>query len=68
VLTPLITLGQLLDAPGGRTIVEQYLMLDVSLDVRPELRELLLNAFIRVTPGLRDEPAHRDRFWSEVAP
>src|SRR5687767_5164068 len=28
--------------------------------------ELNLDAFFRVTPGLRDDPAHRDRFWSDV--
>ncbi len=66
MITPLLTLGQLLDAPGGRAIIERYLAIDISGDVLPELRELLLVAFLRVTPGLRDDPAHRDRFWSEV--
>ena len=31
-----------------------------------DLDQLLVGAFLRVTPGLRDDPAARERFWAEV--
>jgi len=65
-LIPMMTLGQVLDAPGGRAVLERYLLPEVTDPVTPDLRELLLGSFLRVTPGLRDDAARRDRFWAEV--
>lgn len=65
MLTPLITLGQLLDAPGGRAVLERHLPAVAALD-RAEPRILLVGAFLRVAPGLRDDAAARELFWAEV--
>ncbi|XVV10127.1 DUF5605 domain-containing protein [Actinoplanes sp. CA-131856] len=63
MLTHLITVGQVLDAPGGRPVLERYLPQTVD---RPELRELLVVLFLRATPGLRDDEAAREAFWAEI--
>jgi hypothetical protein len=64
LLTPLISFGQVLDAPGGRAILERHFPAEVA--ARTDLRSLPLGAFARVTPGLRDDPAAREAFWAEV--
>ncbi|MET1006920.1 MAG: hypothetical protein ABWX96_15340, partial [Propionibacteriaceae bacterium] len=66
MLTPLISLGQVLDAPGGRAALERHLPGVVDSPATPNFRHLLLGAFLRVTPGLRDDPAAQERFWAEV--
>jgi Domain of unknown function (DUF5060)/Domain of unknown function (DUF5605)/Protein of unknown function (DUF4038) len=65
MLTPLLTFGQVLDAPGGRTVLEQHLPDAVAAPVA-DLRPIMLSLFLRVTPGLRDDPMARMRFWAEV--
>lgn len=65
MLTPLITLGQVLDAPGGQAVLERHLP-DTIAALGDDLRPLLVGAFLRVTPGLRDDTAARERFWSEI--
>ncbi|MEV4579966.1 DUF5605 domain-containing protein [Nonomuraea jabiensis] len=64
MLTPLVTLGQVLDAPGGRALLERHLP-EAVLD-QPGLRVLLIGAFLRVAPGLRDDEAARELFWNEI--
>jgi hypothetical protein len=66
MLTPLITLGQLLDAPGGRRFFEEQVPHAAAALDRPELRELLVSSFIRVTPTLRDDQHAQDRFWDAI--
>jgi hypothetical protein len=66
VLPPVINLGQLLDAPGGRAVAAQYLTADVLAADHPFLRELLVGAYMRVTPDLRDDPSRRDAFWRDI--
>ena len=66
MLTPLITFGQVLDAPGGRAVLERHLPGVADAPATADLRPLLVGAFLRVTPGLRDDPAARERFWAEV--
>jgi hypothetical protein len=66
MLTPVVFLGELLDAPGGRAVAERYLSPDVVSHVTPELREMLVGSFFRVTPGLRDDIERQDAFWAEV--
>ena len=66
MLTPLITFGQVLDAPGGRAVLERHLPGVADAPATADLRHLLVGAFLRVTPGLRDDPAARERFWAEV--
>lgn len=65
MLTPLITLGQVLDAPGGPAVIDRHLPAIAGSDTA-ELRELLVGAFARVTPGLRDDQAARDAFWADI--
>jgi hypothetical protein len=66
LLTPLINFGQVLDAPGGRAVLERHLPGVVDSPATPDLRHLSVGAFLRVTPGLRDDPVARERFWAEV--
>jgi hypothetical protein len=66
MLTPLITLGQVLDAPGGRVLLERHLPAALVTAHTADLRDLLIGAFLRVTPGLREDAAARDAFWAEV--
>ena len=63
MLTHLITVGQVLDAPGGRAVLERYLPATVD---RADVREILVVLFLRVTPGLRDDKAAREAFWAEI--
>jgi hypothetical protein len=66
MLTPLITLGQVLDAPGGRAFLERHLPPEVTARKTPDLQEVLVGAVLRVTPGLRDDPVNREAFWAEL--
>ncbi len=66
MLTPLITFGQVLDAPGGRAVLERHLPGAADAPATADLRSSSVGAFLRVTPGLRDDPAARERFWAEV--
>jgi hypothetical protein len=63
VLTHFITVGQVLDAPGGRAVLERFLPQAVD---RADVRELLVLFFLRVTPGLRDDEQARAEFWAEI--
>jgi hypothetical protein len=65
VLTPLIRFGQVLDAPGGRAVLERHLPAAMAAD-GAELRDMLVGSFLWVTPGLRNDPAARAAFWAEV--
>lgn len=65
MLVPTITLGQVLDAPGGAALLRRHFPQAGAID-RPELRGLLIGSFLRVTPGLRDDAAARDAFWVDV--
>jgi hypothetical protein len=66
MLTPLITLGQVPDAPGGRAFLELHFSADIVTPAMREMRELLAGAFMRVTPALRNDSASRDAFWAEL--
>ena len=66
MLTPLITLGQVLDAPGGRALLERHLPAELTASTTTDLREFLVASVLRVTPGLRDDPVNRDAFWAEL--
>jgi hypothetical protein len=55
MLTPLLTFGQVLDAPGGRTVLERHLPGAMAAPVA-KLRPIMLSLFLRVTPSLRDDP------------
>ena len=63
MLTHFITVGQVLDAPGGRAVLERFLPQAVD---RADVRELLILFFLRVTPGLRDDEQARAAFWAEI--
>ena len=65
MLTPLIDFGQVLDAPGGRAVLERYLPATLTVDPAP-LRSLLIGAFMRVTAGLRDDVEARAAFWADI--
>jgi hypothetical protein len=65
MLTPLITLGDLLDAPGGRAVLERHIP-DAADPSDPQLRSLLIGAFMRITPGLREDVSARETFWADV--
>jgi Domain of unknown function (DUF5060) len=65
MLTPLLTFGQVLDAPGGRTVLERHLPGAMAAPVA-KLRPIMLSLFLRVTPSLRDDPKAQERFWTEV--
>ena len=67
MLTPLITFGQVLDAPGGRAVLERHLPDAVDAPAaRGSPSPVCVGAFLRVTPGLRDDPRAREQFWAEV--
>ena len=65
MLTPLINFGQVLDAPGGRAVLEKHLPTTLTVDPTP-LRELLVGALLPVTPGLRDDDRARAAFWADI--
>ena len=65
MLTPLLTFGQVLDAPGGREVLERHLPDAVAVP-SADLRPVMLQLFLRVTPGLRDDPKAREHFWADV--
>src|SRR6478752_8895888 len=64
MLTPLITLGQVLDSPAGRAVLDRYL--PGVADAPVEWHSQLIGAFLRVTPVLRDDVDARDAFWAEI--
>ncbi|BBH63322.1 hypothetical protein ACTI_00070 [Actinoplanes sp. OR16] len=63
MITHFITVGQVLDAPGGRAVLEKYLPATVDRD---DVRDILVLFFLRVTPGLRDDEAARTTFWEQI--
>jgi hypothetical protein len=66
VLTPVMNLGQLLDAPGGRSVLERHAPSTLGVLDAPGFRDQLIGALMRVTPTLRDDQAARDQFWADV--
>jgi hypothetical protein len=66
MITPVITFGEVLTAPGGRAVLERHLPDAVAALGRTDLRPFLVGAFLRVTPALRDDAAARERFWAEI--
>ena len=65
MLTPLLTFGDVLDAPGGHAVLERHLP-DAVAAPGADLRPVMLQLFLPVTPGLRDDPEARQRFWADV--
>ena len=66
MLTHLISLGQILDAPGGRSVLKRRLPTALAASDKADLRQFLVGSFLRVTPGLRDDAEARAAFWAEI--
>ena len=67
MLSPLVTLNQVFDAPGGRDVVARHLGAVVAAaPTDAGYRHLQIGAFMRITPGLRDDAAARESFWADV--
>lgn len=66
MLTPLIHLRELADLPGGRDVLSEYLPGALASVEEPWAQDVLVGAFMRVEPQLRDDPARQQDFWDAV--
>ena len=51
MITPLVTLSQVLEAPGGRALLERHLPAELTTRVATDLRDFLVGSVLQVTPG-----------------